>query len=62
VLHLQFRALAELHKKRKQLLPEVSLISKQVISYQTLGDTDYSEGSTPKNQSLVDPSKTNNKP
>jgi hypothetical protein len=40
-------------------LPVASLISKQVVSYQTHGGTGYFEGFTPKNQSLVDLSKTN---
>jgi hypothetical protein len=39
-----------------------SLISKQVISYWTCGGTCWPGGSTPKNRSLADSSRTNHKP
>jgi hypothetical protein len=50
--------LAILHAR---LLSEVSLISKQVISYWTRGGTDSSGVSTPNNRSLANSSKTNHK-
>jgi hypothetical protein len=44
------------------LLPKISLISKQVIPYQTCCDIYSSRGYTPKNWFLADSSKANHKP
>jgi hypothetical protein len=47
---------------KSDTLPKVFLISKQVVPYQILGGTCCPRGSTPKNRSLADSSKTNHKP
>jgi hypothetical protein len=47
---------------KSNTLPKVFLISKQVAPYQTLGGIGCPRGSTPKNMSLVDSSKSNHKP
>jgi hypothetical protein len=44
---------------KSDTLPKVFLISKQVIPYQTLGGIGYPRGSTPKNRSFAESSKTN---
>jgi hypothetical protein len=50
------------HSSEQGTLPIASLISKQVISYQTRGGTCCPGVSTPKTQSLADSSMTNHKP
>jgi hypothetical protein len=50
------------HSSEQGTLPTTSLISKQVVPSRTCGDTCYPGGSTPKNRSLADSSKTNHKP
>jgi hypothetical protein len=47
---------------KSDTLSKVFLISKQSVSYQTLGGTCCLGGSTPKNKFLADSSKTNHKP
>jgi hypothetical protein len=51
-----------LHSTKSDTLPEIFLISKQDVPYQTLGGTHSPGGSTPQNMSLADSSKTNHKP
>jgi hypothetical protein len=51
-----------LHSTKSDTLPKVFLIIKQVVPYQTLGVTCCPGGSTPKNKSLAELSKTNLKP
>jgi hypothetical protein len=50
------------HSSEQGTLPTTSLISKQVIPYQTRGDTCCPVVSTPKTWSLADFSMTNHKP
>jgi hypothetical protein len=50
------------HSTEQDTLPITSLISKQVVPYQTHGSTCYPGVSTPKTQSLSDSSMTNHKP
>jgi hypothetical protein len=47
------------HSFEQGTLPIASLISNQVVSYQTRGDTCYPGVSTPMTQSLADSSMTN---
>jgi hypothetical protein len=47
------------HSSEQGTLPMTFLISKQVISYRTRGDTCCPEMSTPKTRSLADSSMTN---
>jgi hypothetical protein len=49
------------HSSKQGTLPTATLISKQVIPYRTHGGTCCPRGSTPKNQSLADSSRTNHK-
>jgi hypothetical protein len=50
-----------LRSTKSDTLSKVFLISKQVVPYQTPGGTCYPGGSTSKNRSLADSSKTNHK-
>jgi hypothetical protein len=50
------------HSSEQSTLPTTSLISMQVVSYRTHGDTCCPGVSTPKTQSLADSSMTNHKP
>jgi hypothetical protein len=50
------------HSSEQGTLPTASLISKQVVPYQTCGDTCCPGVSTPKTRSLADSSMTNHKP